>query len=80
MRVAQAEHRRGHIAAAGTWAHKAIAIDPTLPEAYAIVAVVAKKAFRRASRAWDAWSRVPQSRGRFCGDKCGTARQARALC
>jgi hypothetical protein len=38
MRVAQAEHRRGHTAAAGTWAHKAIAIDPTLPEAYVIVA------------------------------------------
>lgn len=38
MRVAQAEHRGGHIAESGTWAQRAIAIDANLPEAYAIVA------------------------------------------
>jgi hypothetical protein len=38
MRVAQAEHRRGHFAAAGDWARSAIALDATLPEAFVILA------------------------------------------
>jgi hypothetical protein len=38
MRVAQAEHRRGHVAAAADWARKAIALDKEIPEAFVIVA------------------------------------------
>jgi hypothetical protein len=38
MRMAQAEHRHGHIAAAGGWARKALALDADIPEAYVIVA------------------------------------------
>jgi hypothetical protein len=38
MRVAQAEHRRGHFAAAGEWARSAIALDATLAEAFVILA------------------------------------------
>jgi hypothetical protein len=38
MRVAQAEHRRGHIAQAGDWARKALALDANIPEAQVIVA------------------------------------------
>src|SRR5689334_3765081 len=39
--------------------------------------VVEKKAFRRESGAWNGRLRLPQSRRRFCGDKRGSARQAR---
>jgi hypothetical protein len=38
MRVAQAEHRRGHAALAAEWARKALAVDPSLAEAHVIVA------------------------------------------
>ena len=38
MRVAQAQHRRGHIADAAVWARKALALDAEIPEAFAIVA------------------------------------------
>jgi tetratricopeptide (TPR) repeat protein len=38
MRIAQAEHRRGHVAVAADWAHKAIGLDASLPEAYVLVA------------------------------------------
>jgi hypothetical protein len=38
MRVAQAEHRRGHVASAADWARKALAVDPAIPEAFVIVA------------------------------------------
>jgi hypothetical protein len=38
MRVAQAEHRRGHVATAADWARKALAIDAEIPEAFVIVA------------------------------------------
>jgi len=38
MRVAQAQHRRGHIATAAEWARKALAVDADIPEAYVIVA------------------------------------------
>ena len=38
MRVAQAQHRRGHIATAADWARKALALDADIPEAFVIVA------------------------------------------
>jgi hypothetical protein len=38
MRVAQAQHRRGHIADAAVWARKALALDADIPEALVIVA------------------------------------------
>jgi len=38
MRVAQAQHRRGNIAAAGEWASRAIDLDASLPEAFVIQA------------------------------------------
>ena len=38
MRVAQAQHRLGYIADAGEWASRAIALDASLPEAFAIKA------------------------------------------
>jgi hypothetical protein len=38
MRVAQAQHRRGHIATAAEWARKALALDADIPEAFVIVA------------------------------------------
>lgn len=38
MRVAQAQHRRGHIASAADWARKALALDAEIPEAFVIVA------------------------------------------
>lgn len=38
MRVAQAEHRRGHVASAADWARKALAVDAEIPEAFVIVA------------------------------------------
>jgi hypothetical protein len=38
MRVAQAQHRRGHIAIAADWARKALALDADIPEAFVIVA------------------------------------------
>jgi hypothetical protein len=38
MRVAQAQHRRGHIATAAGWARKALALDADIPEAFVIVA------------------------------------------
>ena len=38
MRVAQAQHRRGHLADAADWARKALAVDADIPEAYVIVA------------------------------------------
>jgi hypothetical protein len=38
MRVAQAEHRRGHLATAADWARKALALDADIPEAFVIVA------------------------------------------
>jgi tetratricopeptide (TPR) repeat protein len=37
MRIAQAEHRRGHVAVAADWARKALALDASLPEAYVLV-------------------------------------------
>lgn len=37
MRVAQAEHRRGHVADAAVWAHKALALNADLPEAFVLV-------------------------------------------
>jgi predicted TPR repeat methyltransferase len=36
--VAQAQHRRGHIASAADWARKALALDAEIPEAFVIVA------------------------------------------
>jgi predicted TPR repeat methyltransferase len=38
MRVAQAQHRRGHTASAADWARKALALDAEIPEAFVIVA------------------------------------------
>jgi Tfp pilus assembly protein PilF len=38
MRVAQAQHRRGHLATAADWARKALALDANIPEAFVIVA------------------------------------------
>jgi hypothetical protein len=38
MRVAQAQHRRGHTATAAGWARKALALDADIPEAFVIVA------------------------------------------
>jgi hypothetical protein len=38
MRVAQAQHRRGHVATAAGWARKALALDADIPEAFVIVA------------------------------------------
>jgi hypothetical protein len=38
MRVAQAQHRFGHIVIAADWAHKALALDANIPEAFAIIA------------------------------------------
>jgi hypothetical protein len=37
MRVAQAEHRHGHVAVAADWARKALTLDAGLPEAYVLV-------------------------------------------
>ncbi|HVZ72397.1 MAG TPA: hypothetical protein VHJ20_08475 [Polyangia bacterium] len=38
MRIAQAEHRRGHLDVAADWARKALALDAKIPEAYVLVA------------------------------------------
>jgi hypothetical protein len=38
MRVAQAQHRRGHLATAADWARKALAVDADIPEAFVIIA------------------------------------------
>jgi hypothetical protein len=38
MRVAQAQHRRGHLATAADWARKALVLDANIPEAFVIVA------------------------------------------
>ncbi len=38
MRVAQAQHRRGHLAIAADWARKALARDADIPEAFVIIA------------------------------------------
>jgi len=38
MRVAQAQHRLGHVAAAGEWARNAIALDDSIAEAFVILA------------------------------------------
>jgi hypothetical protein len=38
MRVAQAEHRLGHVAIAGEWARNAIALDDSIAEAFVILA------------------------------------------
>jgi hypothetical protein len=38
MRVAQAEHRRGHLATSADWARKALALDSDIPEAFVLVA------------------------------------------
>ena len=38
LRIAQAHHRLGHLAASGQWAREAIAANPELPEAYPILA------------------------------------------
>jgi hypothetical protein len=44
MRVAQAEHRRGHVADAAVWAQKALALNAGLPEAYVLVGRAEKTA------------------------------------
>jgi hypothetical protein len=44
LRVAQAEHRRGHVAIAADWARKALAVDKDLAEAYVLVARAEKDA------------------------------------
>jgi tetratricopeptide (TPR) repeat protein len=54
--VAQAQHARSDLAQAGVWASKAIALDPALPEAYAILAHAEARAGRRAA-AVDAYRR-----------------------
>jgi hypothetical protein len=56
MRVAQAEHRRGHVALAADWARKALAIDASAPEAYVIVAH-AERAAGREDAAAEAYRR-----------------------
>jgi hypothetical protein len=56
MRVAQAEHRRGHTATAADWARKALALDKDLPEAYVLVAR-AEVSAHDASAAADAYRR-----------------------
>jgi hypothetical protein len=38
MRVAQAQHRRGHLATAADWARRALALDAGIPEAFVIIA------------------------------------------
>jgi tetratricopeptide (TPR) repeat protein len=38
LRVAQAQHARGRLPEAGEWANRVIALDPSLPEAFVIVA------------------------------------------
>jgi hypothetical protein len=38
MRVAQAQHRRGHLETAADWARKALAVDADIPEAFVIIA------------------------------------------
>jgi tetratricopeptide (TPR) repeat protein len=54
--VAQAQHARSDLSQAGVWASKAIALDPALPEAYAILAHAEARAGRRAA-AVDAYRR-----------------------
>jgi hypothetical protein len=44
MKVAQAQHARGHYAAAGEWAHRAIAVGGADPEAFVIVAHAERRA------------------------------------
>jgi hypothetical protein len=56
MRVAQAEHRRGHVAIAADWARKALAVDKNLAEAYVLVARAEKDA-GHASATTDAYRR-----------------------
>jgi tetratricopeptide (TPR) repeat protein len=38
MRVAQAQHRRGHLETAADWARRALAVDADIPEAFVIIA------------------------------------------
>jgi hypothetical protein len=56
MRVAQAQHRRGHIADAADWARKALAVDAEIPEAFVIVAHAETRA-GHAQAAGDAYRR-----------------------
>lgn len=56
LRVAQAEHRRGHVAIAADWARKALAVDGKIPEAFVLVARAEKEA-GHASATADAYRR-----------------------
>jgi hypothetical protein len=56
MRVAQAEHRRGHSAIAADWARKALALEADLPEAFVLIAR-AEKESGHATTAADAYRR-----------------------
>jgi len=48
LSVAQAHHRRGRIAEAGTWAERVLALEPANPEAFILVAHAAEQTEQKA--------------------------------